>query len=295
MKLHYLGIFMTLTIANTAMAELPTPTQSSNGELISAQQLSLSNTARNQLQKRLEHAVFTMNAEQNRIHSLAESKASFDGAVVAVTPEAVKDIISEKDIKEEPPAPETNRQSHSMFDRGLDRASSHFAPKTEAAPKWTSERQFFLTTADWLTLSESFEINVFGKKVKARLDYRDNAQNVAVLSIPGQSQIEPVEIYNADEPTPSLIFVLLNPGSMYENLTQHVLNVTQDHLYGKTNLTARNGYPLFTASGQLAGLVVGPDVSHTNASVVHTKVLDRALHPQKYDRTKVEEIKLTEY
>lgn len=296
MKLNPFFILASLLISTNAFAELPPSTQNAKGEITSAKQLSISVSGQTQLKQQLSSSVFRLYAKQPNMHSLIKDGALFDGAAVAVSPEAVKDIITNKDeIVEEPAQPETKKQNHSMFNSSMARASSHFNKGKKSTSTWSSQRQFYLTTADWLTNHNALEIEIFGQNVKARLDYRDDAQNVAVISTPQNDKITPVDVYEAEKPVPGVVFILLNPNSIYESLTQHALNVTQDHLYGTTTVTARNGYPLFTASGELAGLVVGPDNTRTNAFVVHPKVLDRALHPKKYDRTTVEEIKLEEY
>lgn len=282
-------------IAVPAFAELPaydqTPPQTA---VMSSDQFAMSETAVKALQKRLSHAVFTMFAHQPPGHRLAENVLTFDGACVAVLPEVVRDIVNSSEIVEEA-MPEPEHRSHSFFDRDLDKVSSPFAERNEPKKQLQSSRQYYLTTADWLTWSESFEIEVFGKRVQARLDYRDNAQNVAVLSTPRDPRIDPVQVSDVQKPIPSVVFLLLSPNSFYESLTRHTLYVNDMDQYGTVNMTARNGYPLFSSTGELVGLTVSPNAARTRADVVHPGVLDRALHPKKYDRTKVERLEMKTY
>ncbi|MBO4351607.1 MAG: hypothetical protein J6A01_11775 [Proteobacteria bacterium] len=293
--MKYILTILLSFLALPAFAELPAyDQQRAQTVIMSSEQFAMSDTARRSLQKRLENAVFTMFAFQPPSHRLAETGLSFDGACVAVSVEAVQEIVKASDLTEEE-VPEPQHHSHSFFDRDLDKVSSPFAERKSADKTVKSSRQFYLTTADWLTWSESFEIEIQGKRVKARLDYRDEAQNVAVLSTPQNQSIQPVDVFDAQKPIPSIVFLLLSPNSFYENMTQHVLNVTEMHQYGTANMTARNGYPIFSSKGELVGLSVGPNTARTRADIVHPGLLDRALHPQKYDRTKTEKLELKTY
>lgn len=281
--------------ASSAWAQNPAQSIRTESELVTAEQLAMSDTSRKKLQKKLEHAVVTVYAWQPAVHELAESGVGFDGAAVAVLPEAVAEVLPKDVVQEEtePEPPKRNRSS--FFDRGLDKLSSPFAQREARQTKHQSGRQYYLTTADWLTNSTVFEIEAFGKRLKARMEYRDDAQNVAILSTAFSEKLEPVNILDPEETLPSLVFVLLNPNTIYESFTQHVLHVPHMHLYGTATLKARNGYPVFGVQGELAGLMVGPDKSNSKGWVVHSGLLDRALHPQKYSRVKVEEIKLETY
>ncbi len=289
------AIMAILLTAGSAYAELPKTPQRVESSRVTMEQLVMTDTKLNALKQRLEKAVFLFYCHQDKAHQYARNGVSFDGAVVAVTPEAVREIIPKDAILELPPEAPTSVKSRSFFNRGLDNKSSPFHKKEKAKPKYVSERQYYLTTADWLTNSITFEIDISGKRHPAVLEYRDDAQNVAIISTQGFSEIEPVEIFDADVPMPGIIYILLNPNTMYESLTQHVISIEQSHLYGTTNLTARNGYPLFTADGQLAGLTVGPDPANVKAFVVHPGIIDRALHPAKYDRTIIEKVEIKEY
>ncbi len=293
--MKYVVTLLLLCLALPAFAELPAyDQQRAETVIMTSEQFAMSDTARRTLQKRLDHAVFTMFAFQPPSHRLADRGLSFDGACVAVSAEAVQEIVKSSDLTEED-IPEPQHHSHSFFDRDLDKVSSPFAERKSADKRVKSSRQFYLTTADWLTWSESFEIEIQGKRVKARLDYRDEAQNVAVLSTTQNPSVQPVDIFDAQKPIPSVVFLLLSPNSFYESMTQHVLNVTEMHQYGTSNMTARNGYPLFSSKGELVGLSVGPNTARTRADIVHPGLLDRALHPQKYDRTKTEKLDLKTY
>ena len=259
-----------------------------------AGELDVSYTAREQLQRKLEKSVFQVYARQPKAHPLAESAPEFDGAAVAVETRVVKNVVTHEAFQEATPTPETGNP-YSVFDRGLDRASSPFAHKQNDETPLTSSKQYYLTTADWMTNAERIDIQIGDKKYHAQLEFRDDAQNVVILSTPAMTNVKGVPLYNPDEPMPALVFVLLNPGSPYESLTQHTLSVSQMHRYATANMTARNGYPLFTVRGELAGLCVGPAPAQTLAYVVHPGVLDRALNPKKYDRTSLENVDLTEY
>lgn len=285
-----------IPLAQNAWAQLPAAQPRTDNEIIKAEQIALSNTDRNALQKRLEQAVVTVYAEQPKSHHLAETGARFDGAAVAILPEAVADILPKDAIQEiTEPTPPKKRSNGSFFNRGLDRASSPFAKKSAPKKHLQSTRQYYLTTADWLTNSTIFEIDIYGERITAKLEYRDDAQNLAVLSTSASEKLSPVELCNPDDTLPSLAFALLSPNTIYESFTQHALHVPEMHLYGTTTLTARNGYPLFSVQGKLLGLLVGPDKANTKGLVVHPGLIDRALHPEKYSRVKIEEIKLETY
>ncbi|MBQ9394830.1 MAG: hypothetical protein IJU23_04855 [Proteobacteria bacterium] len=284
-----------LFTASSAYADLPRlETISSDAQLVDIDQTPLTFDDQKALQTRLEKAVFQLfvtNVKANMI----QGPIVLDGTAVAVSPEAVKDVIKTTDIVEETPDETKKPASRGFFGVGLDRVSSPFPHEVKSATKYRSDRQFYLTTADWLTLAEKCEIDIQGNRIEARVEYRDNAQNVAILSTPNNPFIEPVEVHDGDSPIPGLVYLLLNPNGMFESLTAHTLAVSQAHLYGSSNHTARNGYPIFSKSGALVGLSVGPGTSKTHSAIVHSKILDRALHPEKFDRTTVEEIKLTTY
>jgi len=246
------------------------------------------------LQKELRASVFTAKVRQMPMHAFAESGAIFDGAVVAVPPDAVKDVVTDAKIEERPADPAPGNPS-SFFGRGLERSSSPFAAPAPANTRSTSTKQYYLTTADWLNRAESLEIDLFGRPVAATVEYRDDAQNIAILSTSAVSGVRGVPILAPDDVLPALAYVLLSPGSVYESLTSHAVYVIEPNRYGTANIATRNGYPLFTAQGGLIGLSVGPFDIPTRTRIVHPAQIDRALHPKKYDRTTVEDVKLIEY
>ena len=252
---------------------------------------------RQNLQNRLKTAVFVAFAHQPKPHELAESGLQFDGAVVAIQSSHALDIIPKDEITEAPPKPANPHNPSSFFDTDLNYVSSPFQKRPEPQSNLHTGKQYYLTTADWLTNSTSFEIVINQQKIPAKLEYRDDAQNLAMLSTPifPESQVNGVEIWSPDENMPSQGFALLSPDTRYESFTQHPITITEEHLYGSVNLIVRNGYPLFSTDAKLLGLIVGPDLSRTTAKVVHSGLIDRALHPQKYDRTKTETIEVIKY
>ena len=278
----------------TALSELPQPPQKPDDALVQADQAMLTDTGRRALQQKLKNSVFTVTATPHTNHALV-SERHFDGAAVAVTPETVREVLpADSFVETVAPAPPANKPPTSFFDRGLSEVSSPFSQRNAQAPTLTSDHQYYLTTADWLTGSSAVQIRIHGKNIPARITHRDDANNIAILESQPQPNISPVNVYPADRPQPQLVYVLLNPDSIYESLTQHTLHAPQPHLYGTvSHLTARNGYPIFTSTGELAGLTIGPDTAHTKAFAAHTGVLDRALHPKSYDRTTIEKITLT--
>lgn len=279
---------------STARAELPQPPQKPDDALVQADQAMMTDTGRRELQHKLKNSVFTVTATPQSAHELV-SERHFDGAAAAVTPETVRDVLpADSFVETAAPTPATTKPPTSFFDRGLSEVSSPFSRRNATPPTLTSDYQYYLTTADWLTGSSAVQIRIHGKNIPARIAHRDNANNIAILESQPQPDISPVRLYPADRPQPQLVYVLLNPDSIYESLTQHTLHAPQPHLYGTiSHLTARNGYPIFTSTGELAGLTVAPDTAHTKAFAAHTGVLDRALHPKSYDRTTVEKITLT--
>ena len=118
---------------------------------------------------------------------------------------------------------------------------------------------------------------------------------MALLSIERTVEVQSVELYPETNIIPGIVYVVLNPDSMYERMTQHVLSVTEENRYGTANMQARNGYPLFDEMGRLVGLAVGPEPSHRSTRVVHPKLLDMALHPSKYSNEQIEEIDTITY
>lgn len=294
MKRLILMLSVLLTAAD-AYAELPHPESiSADTQLVEMNQTPLTFDEQKLLQTRLEKAVFQLFVTNVKANMMA-APIVLDGVAVAVFPNAVKDVVKTSDIVEETAQEEPKQDKKSFFGVGLDRVSSPFVQEVKRTSKWRSERQYYLTTADWMTLADKCEIDIRGTRMEARVEYRDDSQNVAVLSTTHDAYIEPVDVHDGDNPIPGLVYLLLSPNAMFESLTAHTLAVPQAHLYGKSNHTARNGYPLFSKAGVLVGLSVGPGSSKTHSSVVHSKILDRALHPQKFDRTAVEEIKLINY
>ena len=288
-------ILAVLLTATNAYADLPRPdTFTDDSQLVDIDMTPLSLDEQKELQTRLEKAVFQLFVT-NIKGNMMQAPIVLDGIAVAIFPEDVKDVVKTDDIVEAPPEEERKPAKKGFFGVGLERKSSPFPHEVKRAPKYLAGRQYYLTTADWLTLQEKCEVVIQDNRVEARVEYRDNAQNVAILSTPNDPFIEPVHVHDGDRPIPALVYLLLNPNARFESLTAHNLVVQQAHLYGSANHTARNGYPLFSKSGALVGLSVGPGSSKTHSAVVHSKILDRALHPEKYDRTTVEEIKLINY
>ena len=274
-----------------AHAELPQPPQKPDEALIQADQAMITDTGHRALQQKLRNSVFTVTATPHTNHALV-SERHFDGAAVAVTPETVREVLpADSFVETVAPAPENPKPHTSFFDRGLAESTSPFSKRQPPAKTITSEHQYYLTTADWLTGSDSVNIRVSGKDIPAKIAYRDEANNVAILESQPQPDIHPVPVYSPERAQPQFVYVLLSPGTIYETLTQHTLHAPDPHLYGTIpHLTARNGYPIFASTGELCALTVGPDTAHTKAFAAHPGVLDRALHPQKYDRTTLETI-----
>ena len=288
-------------LTSAAHAQAPDDIPRLETRAVAAEQIVVSLGQMTELQNRLEFAVFPAYSTRPREFELQAAEMEFDGAAVAVMPEDVREILPKKPTAvpeqqaELPKSAPAHPTSHSFFSNDLENVSSPFHKKAESKTVYNDSRQYFLTTADWLTFSESFEVELFGQKVPATLEYRDDQQNLAVLSTKRDPRVRPVKIIAPDQPIPQTVFVLLSPGSIFESLTQHVLSISEMHLYGSADLTARNGYPIFSIDGDLAGLSVGPTTSQKNTSVVHPGLIDRALHPQKYSNIIREEIKLQEY
>lgn len=258
--------------------------------VLHADDLTLSMSAHGKLQKRLEKAVFIVHASQTPSHPYDGNGLAFDGAAAAVQPDALQDILPPEAFQKLPQPgdshPDTDVPPTSFFGRGLESVSSPFASRPTAKENVSASRQYYLTTADWLTGSTSFTVRIANTDVVAQLDYRDDAQNVAVLSTAPHPKVDGVAIlpFDPEAPIPAHAYLMLSPNTPYESLTQHVLHVDTAHLYGMSNHTARNGYPMFTLDGRLMGLSVGPTETRTKSFIIHPGILDRALHPQKYRR-----------
>ncbi|MCL2325448.1 MAG: hypothetical protein FWC40_02950 [Proteobacteria bacterium] len=242
--------------------------------------------AKNALRATLTKAVFIVIARQPPPHPLASTGTTFDGACIAIMPP--QHLLPQPSLPPQPPpsAAPSPRNSTSFFGQGLDRATSPFAappstPQTAHAPP----QQYYLTTADWLTLSETIDIIIEGKPHRATLILRDEAQNVALLATAPVPGIQPLPLRAVDSTPPRHVYALLSPGTRHEAFSEHILSLPAAHLYASTNMTARNGYPLVDAAGAVTGLVVGPNTTRTSAHVVHYGLIDRALNPDNYSRS----------
>ncbi len=291
---NWIVFVLGLMVAGNAYAELPGPMQRPEIAGVHADSIAISYSAQQALQAKLASSVFIVYARQPRPHSLATGDVVLDGAAVAIRPDMIQEIMPADDKLTEEIEKPVNR-GNSFFNSGLESVSSPFHKPAAPQKKISSRRQYFLTTADWLTMSDAFEIVVHQKKYPARLDYRDDAQNVALLSTERLADVQSVELYPETDMIPCIVYVVLNPDSIYERMTQHVLSVTEDNRYGTANMQARNGYPLFDETGRLVGLSVGPEPSHRFTRVVHPKLLDMALHPSKYSNEHIEEIDTITY
>ena len=283
-----------LLAASNANADLPKPTQRPEIAGVHADSIAMSYTAQQELQARLAKSVYLVYARQPRQNSLASDDIVLDGAAVAIRSEAIQDIMPKDDALTEDTSKPANKGS-GFFNSGLESVSSPFHKPPEPQKKFQSKRQYFLTTADWLTMSDAIEIVVQQRRIQARLDYRDDAQNVALLSIEKTADVQSVDVYADIDLIPGIVYVVLNPGSVYERMTQHVLNVEEENRYGTANMQARNGYPLFDETGRLVGLSVGPEPSRRFTRIVHPKLLDMAIHPAKYSRERIEKIEPVAY
>ena len=283
-----------LLAAGNAYADLPKPTQRPEISGVHADSIAISYNAQQALQGKLAKSVYIVYARQPRPNDLASDGIVLDGAAVAIRSEAIQDIMPKDDALTEDTA-KPGKKGSGFFDSGLESVSSPFHKPPEPQKTFTSKRQYFLTTADWLTMSDTIEIVVQQRRIQARLDYRDDAQNVALLSIEKNAAIQSVDVYADIDLIPGLVYVVLNPGSVYERMTQHVLSVEEENRYGTANMQARNGYPLFDETGRLVGLSVGPEPSRRFTRIVHPKLLDMALHPAKYSRESVEEVETITY
>lgn len=283
----------------SAYGQLPTPESRRIGSAaVTAQDLSLTLQGRQALQTRLRHAVVMVTARMPKQHDLALSGRIFDGAAVAIQASYVADVLGER-FEESSEKPQTNQaRTNSIFNTESARATSPFADRRPKAAPRAAKVQYYLTTADWLTLAESLDMTIDGKTVAARVVHRDESQNVCILSTARQSFIEPVEVMDAipeNATLPALVYLLLSPGTRHESLTQHVLTVSDENAYGLSNHTARNGYALFDARGILVGLSVGPAPTHTQSTIVHPGLFERALHPERYRRIQKEVIDTIDY
>lgn len=307
MKIHLYGVCMvsavgimlsSLGVLQPARAQLPTPTTQRPG--VSQAQVGdmvMTYGEQTALERRLAKAVVVVRAEYGKQHSLALDARVFDGAAAAIHASALAEVVEIAFASESVGKAPVQDSAHSFFDDSYRRASSPFADKSPEEREPQAKRQYFLTTADWLTGARNITIARDKKDYPAKLEYRDDAQNVAVLSTTPLPGIESVSIYDFDAHEailPGVAFLLLQPQTLYQRMTQHVFSLMQSHVYATSNHAARNGYPMFTRQGELVGLSVGPTPAHTQAYIVHAGLIDRALHPKKYSRTKIEKIELQE-
>lgn len=300
------GIALTLALSlfscALAHADLPSPVSGQPAiEQTRASDLVLTDKERRSLESRLAQSVVVIKAEQPQNHQLAMNGIRFDGAGVAVSASSVSEVLALEstenlDVRKDVEENANSLRSSTFFDETHRRVSSPFAARSAPTREIVSTRQYYLTTADWLTGAAKVGIEIKGRVYAAQMEYRDDAQNVAILSTSPISGVKSASIYDFDahgKTLPGVIYLLLNPGSSYQSMTQHTLSLGAFHEYATTNHTARNGYPIFSKEGEIVGLTVGPVPTHTQAYVVHAGLLDRALHPRKYDRTTIEEIELS--
>lgn len=244
------------------------------------------------LKTELRKAVFVVRTTQAPVHTLASAGVSFDGACVALEkcPEGLTDGVKTEELVV---AVEDN--PYSFFGRDLEQYSSPFASREARAAQEAGEATCYLTTADWLTNVASVQIVIDDRPVQAQVVKRDEAQNVAILRTPYQAFVKGRHVAAFDAPQSPVAYALLEPGKMYESFTQQSFSIDMPHLYGKTSLLARNGYPLFNVQGEIVGLTVSPIPGRTKANVVHYLLIDRALYPEKYDRTVNEKTEFITY
>ena len=288
----------TIGLCQTAHAQLPTFVAGRPGvSQAHVGDMAMTYGEQTALERRLAKAVVVVRAQGDSVHPLAQGTRVFDGAAVAISASALTDVIDPEFVASDDTAKPESNHAHSFFDDSYRRSSSPFADKTPPKRESDAMRQYFLTTADWLTGAKKITVALDKRNYEAKLEYCDDAQNVAILSTQRLPNIEPVSIYDFaanDDILPGVAFLLLQPQSTYQQLTQHVFSLQQSHTYATSNHVARNGYPMFTRQGELVGLSVGPAPTHTQASIVHSGLIDRALHPQKYSRTTIEKIELQE-
>ncbi len=244
------------------------------------------------LKNDLRKAVFVVHTTQAPSHTLAAAGVSFDGACVALVscPQGLEDGV----LAEESSVDHEHNPS-SFFGRDLERYSSPFAERPPQEVRETGGAICYLTTADWLTNAASVQIMIQDRPVNAQIVKRDEAQNVAILRTTYQSSVHGRPVAAFDAPQSPVAYVLLEPGKMYESFTQQSFVIEMPHLYGRTSLLARNGYPLFNTKGEIVGLTVSPIPDRTKALVVHYMLIDRVLYPEKYDRTVHEKTELIQY
>lgn len=244
------------------------------------------------LKSELRKAVFVVRTTQAPAHTLASAGVSFDGACVALEkcPEGMTD-----GVKTEETVASAEDNPYSFFGRDLEQYSSPFASRESRAAQEAGVSTCYLTTADWLTHVASVQIVIEDHPVQAQVVKRDEAQNVAILRTPYQAFVKGRHVAAFDAPQSPVAYALLEPGKMYESFTQQSFSIDMPHLYGKTSLLARNGYPLFNVHGEIVGLTVAPIPDRTKANVVHYLLIDRALYPEKYDRTVNEKTEFITY
>lgn len=279
--------------ASVSWAELPgIETVGVGGKLTGGEDAEiLTDGARAKLKARLERAVFLAYAHQPPVHDLAESGVVLDGAVVAIDVREVCDILTPEFEEGATKKDIGGLKSHSFFSRELASVSSPFHRKerTDMPPR-RPMRQYYLTTADWLTFSDEIVVRLGGRDVVMKLEWRDEAQNVAVLSTGREDGVEGVFVLPAGVEPPPVVYVLLHPGTIYEQMTSHRFQVFEGNRYGRVGLKARNGYAIFRGDGRLTGLCVGPDNSGDGGQAVTPEVLSRALHPERYERRSIEDV-----
>lgn len=245
------------------------------------------------LHKRAKMAIFVVKSHQDPSHKLALNATQFDGACAALArcPQNIDMTVPKQD--------ESNyntKSSNSFFERGLDKVSSPFAArKSSQETSETQPLQCYITTADWLTNASNIEIIINSKSVKAIPVVRNDKQNVLILKTAPQNGVKGLEIASFDAPQPPVAFALIHPNSIYESFSQQSFVISAPHLYAVTSLTARNGYPLINSRAQIVGLTVSQTVDRTRSNVVHYQLIDRALYPEKYDRTVTEKSEFENY
>lgn len=297
-------VLSTIGFAPEILAQLPRPVIAQPQDLRSSK---LNNDAeREALQKSLLKSVFRVEVEAQKPHILAQNAPKFDGAAVAISnslamdikaPKAERSVIekaslnvysaksaapSDLDFLSLDKGAQTNGKRYeaarsSFFGQGLEKSTSHFEKgkansdtlaQDDAAPK-----QYFLTTADWLSTAQNIWIVYAKNKLTAKIEYRDEQRNLALLSTSPQDGIENRPLLPREHNLPKTAYVLLSPQTPYETLATAELNLDDPRQYGRSSLLARHGYAFFDKEGQLIALVVGPETTHKASQIVHHRLI----------------------
>ena len=159
----------TIGLCQTAHAQLPTFVAGRPGvSQAHVGDMAMTYGEQTALERRLAKAVVVVRAQGDSVHPLAQGTRVFDGAAVAISASALTDVIDPEFVASDDTAKPESNHAHSFFDDSYRRSSSPFADKTPPKRESDAMRQYFLTTADWLTGAKKITVALDKTRIPRR-------------------------------------------------------------------------------------------------------------------------------